>query len=436
MVVFSRIQIYLFFVLFQFTQAAKVSKLELIENLIRSPVASQDWLKYSQEYSTISTQGLENDWLFDINQVKLLSDDPFDVIQDEFFDRAEFKLNLWGVSDLRSKYIKNYFRRELYDKAIIHLQNEEIEQPNNLYLLMNMAYTYEKLGNYEAAFSRISEVIDKSPERDTIIEAYKWRIRLSTKLNNFEEAEKDLITLRKLQSKKLILASKSISTGTGLETGQNSRNRLLKARQELAETENYLGIIWYLQSKFVLAFDLFEQLERRFPGCYSFSFNKNKIYLEKRRYESTLKSINLVLYNTRQMAAYFKKLTSKKIQLGELDKAEFFTNTREYFERLVSKLLTRKGEILYREKHFSKALKVFRSAVERDSKDSVAWYRIGLIHVENKSFDKALTGFRKVLQNTGNTSGLHLSSLDWIDKIFSEQAIEAIKSQNIESKKR
>ena len=144
---------------------------------------------------------------------------------------------------------------------------------------MNMAYTYEKLGNYEAAFSRISEVIDKSPERDTIIEAYKWRIRLSTKLNNFEEAEKDLITLRKLQ-KKLILASKSISTGTALETGQKSRNRLLKARQELAETENYLGIIWYLQSKFVLAFDLFEQLERRFPGCYSFSFNKNKIYLE------------------------------------------------------------------------------------------------------------------------------------------------------------
>ena len=81
----------------------------------------------------------------------------------------------------------------------------------------------------------------------------------------------------------------------------------------------------------------------------------------------------------------------------------------------------------YIEKHFPQALKVFRSAVERDSRDSVAWYRIGLIHVENKSFDKALTGFRKVLQNTHNTSGLHLSSLDWIDKIFSEQAIEAIK---------
>ena len=66
----------------------------------------------------------------------------------------------------------------------------------------------------------------------------------------------------------------------------------------------------------------------------------------------------------------------------------------------------------------------------------MAWYRIGLINVENKSFNRALTGFRKVLQNTHKTSALHLSSLDWIDKIFSEQAIEAIKNQDKGSKKR
>ena len=186
MTISSRIKFCLLFViLINYSQATKSFNLGLIEKLIRSPVESQDWLKYSKEYSMVSTQGLQNDWLFDIGQIKLLSDDPFDVMQDDFFGQNRYELNLLGISRPRSLYIKNYFRRGLYDKAIIHLQNEEIEQPNNLYLLMNMTYAYERLGDFNAAFSRISEVIDKSSERDTQIEAYKWRIRISKKLKNY-----------------------------------------------------------------------------------------------------------------------------------------------------------------------------------------------------------------------------------------------------------
>ena len=135
-------------------------------------------------------------------------------------------------------------------------------------------------------------MIDKSSERDTQIEAYKWRIRISKKLKNYEEAEKDLLSLRSLLQS-VISASRSFSS-------QESKNKVrfrvpaTRLKQELAETENYLGIIWYLQKKFVTAFDLFENLREDFLDV-TVSFNKNKIYLEKRRYESTLKSINSVL---------------------------------------------------------------------------------------------------------------------------------------------
>ena len=77
------------------------------------------------------------------------------------------------------------------------------------------------------------------------------------------------------------------------------------------------------------------------------------------------------------MVVHFKKLTLKKIQSGELDMAEAFTNTRDYFERLISKLLTRKGEILYREKHFPQALKDLDQPLNVTLETQ--WHGIGLV---------------------------------------------------------
>ncbi len=419
----------------QYSCSSEGKPLGLIENLIKSPVESSDWLEYSKKFSSVVSEPLESFWLFNIKRIKLLGDDPFDVFQEDFFDQDNYQLNLWGVSSPRSKYIRNYFRRGLYEKAIIHLQKEEIEQPDNLYLLMNLTYAYEQLENNNAAYSRISEVIDKSPERDTRIKAYRWRVRIAKKMSNFSSVEKDLVTLRKLLQKKLALIPDTQPQKAQVIKKPDLRLRILNTKTELAEIENFLGITWYIQNKFVLAFDLFENLEKRFPGCYSFSFNKNKIYLEKRRYESTLKSVNSMLRNTRKLAAHFKKISLQKIQFGNLDGAQKSTSSREYFESLVSKLLTRKGEILFREKHFQKALKILRTAVERDPSDSIAWYRIAQINVESNSLGRALIGFRKVIQNTHKKTGLHTNSLEWIDKIFSEQAIQAIKNQDIRSKK-
>lgn len=411
-------------------------ELSLLKELYKSPVESPEWLEYSKKYASTTSMPLQDQWLFNVRRNKLLSDDPFEVFRDQYFDQSKYKMRYNSISKPRRKYIRNYYKAGFYDKAIHHLQKEELKNPNNLYVLMNMANVYEHLEEYDLALERISKVLERSFERDTRIESYKWRARLLRKLNNFNAAEQDLLRLRELAEQKVEADHRHMMALTDFNQKTKAEFQLLLSRQELAEVKNFLGINWYFQNKLVLAFDIFESLEKEFPGCYSFSFNKNKIYLEKRRYESTLKSINSILGNTRALASYYKRLTLRSINSGDLDLAQKMTESREYFESLVSRLLTRKGEILFREKHYSKALETFKLALERDPSDSISWYRTGLIYIEQRRYNNALVSFRKVLQNTSKESNTHQNSLELIDKIFSEQAVQAIKTQDYQSKKR
>lgn len=425
-----------FMLMILFSTLSTGVELSFLQKLYKSPVESPEWLAYSKQFAASTTAPLETQWLYDVRRIKLLSDDPYEVLRDDFYDQSKYLMRYNSISQPRRKYIFNYYSNGDYSKAIQHLQQEEVENPDNLYVLMNMAHVYEKMNQIQPALERISEVLEKSFERSTRVEIYKWRIRLYGKLKDFASAEVDLIQLRKLLENQVDADYRYFNSEEDSTKKLVAANRLLQSQQELAETKNFLGINWFFQNKLVLAFDLFESLEAEFPGCYSFSFNKNKIYLEKRRYESTLKAINAILGNTRSLASYYKRLTLKSINSGDLDRAQQFTESREYFEKLVSRLLTRKGEILFREKHNLRALKIFELALERNSKDAVSWYRSGLIYTQEKNFDKALIGFRKVLQHTSEDSRMHQNSLDWIDKIFSEQAVQAIKTQEYQSKKR
>lgn len=410
-------------------------ELSLLKELYKSPVESPEWLQYSKKYAATTSMPLQDQWLFNVRRNKLLSDDPFEVFREQFFDQSQYKMRYNSISKPRRDYIRNYYKAGFYAKAIHHLQKEEAEQPNNLYVLMNMAHVYEHLQQYDLALERISKVLEKSIERSTRIESYKWRVRLLRKLNNFNAAEQDLLRLRELAEQKVDAIKGHVNALKDPKKKIKAEFQLFSARQELAEIKNFLGINWYFQNKLVLAFDIFESLEAEFPGCYSFSFNKNKIYLEKRRYESTLKSINSILGNTRALALYYKRLTLRSINSGDLDLAQLMTESREYFESLVSRLLTRKGEILFREKHYSKALETFKLALERNPSDSISWYRTGLIYIEQRRYNNALVSFRKVLQNTLKQSTMHKNSIEWIDKVFSEQAVQAIKTQDYQSKK-
>ena len=154
--------------------------------------------------------------------------------------------------------------------------------------------------------------------------------------------------------------------------------------------------------------------------------------METRKYESTLKNSNRVLVNLDRLLAGIQARIKTAVNGGLLDKAEILTKTRYEFERVYALLLRRKGEILFREKHLGKALSFFNQAVRKNLKDEVSFYRMGEILVELQNLSKALGKFRRAAEHAVQESKLHQEALIWIDKIFAQQAVDAIKEEDPE----
>ncbi|MCO4783051.1 MAG: hypothetical protein KC646_12070 [Candidatus Cloacimonetes bacterium] len=393
-------------------------------------VVDKQWLEWSQLLSSNMDKGLEFNWIYNMNGAnKLLSDDPYDIFQESLFSELIYTPKWTGLNDHTTRYVIAFAKENDYIKAISYLQKLEKKYPANLYCLFNLAHFYEKVERRDLALDRLKKVLYLPINVEDQIYVNLWMIRLLTDSGDFEQSEDHLHKVIKIVKKQL-----KESKDAHFEAKSADRERLaleyLKIERKLAELLNYQGLIYYKQNKVVLAFEIFQKLEIEFPGVFVYSFNKNKIFLERRMYESALKDINNIIKNIEGLIEFFEKKSYRSISSGDLQQGEKLAFSREYFEKVMSRLLTRKGEILFREKLYDKALAVLRKSVARNSADWVSWHRIADIHLEKKDYPNAIFSYKKVVQYAKKGSKTQLEALALIDKVFAQEAIDSIQSQN------
>ncbi|PCJ21293.1 MAG: hypothetical protein COB02_01535 [Candidatus Cloacimonadota bacterium] len=398
--------------------------------LQKTSVVESQWLEWSQLLSSNMDKGLEFNWIYDTNgSNKLLSDDPNDIFQQSFFSELIYTLKWTGLNDHTVRYILAFIKENDLEKAIYYLQKLEKKYPANLYLLFNLAHLYEKMSRRDLSIERLSYVLRLPINVEDEIFVNLWMIRLLTDVSDFSQAEKHLSRVIKIVKNQL-----KESRDAHFEAKIADRERLalefLKIERKLAELLNYKGLLLYKQNKLVLAFEIFQQLEQEFPGVFVYSFNKNKIFLERRIYESALKNINKMIDNIEALILFFEKKSFQAISSGDLVQGEKLAFSREYFDKILSKLFTRKGEILYRERLYDKALRILKKSVARNSSDFVSWHRIADIHLEKKDYQNAIFSYKKVVQYAKKGSKTQIAALSQIDKVFAQEAIDTIEKQN------
>ncbi|MCJ8347172.1 tetratricopeptide repeat protein [bacterium] len=393
-------------------------------------VMDPQWLEWSELLSSNMDKGLEYNWIYDIHGPnKLLSDDPYEIFQESFFSELVYTPKWTGMKDHSIRYIRAFVKENDLNQAILYLQKLEKKYPFNLFLLFNLAHYYEKLSRQDLSIDRLLKVLNLPINVEDQIYVNLWMIRLLTDTGDFKQAEKHLTRVIKI-----VKAQLKEARDAHFEAKSADRERLaleyLKIERKLAELLNYKGLIQYKQNKLVLAFEIFQQLEQEFPGVFVYAFNKNKIYLERRIYESALIEINAMILNMESLIKFFENKSFRAISNGDLIQGEKLAFSREYFDKILSRLLTRKGEILYREKLYDQALFVLRKSVERNSSDWVSWHRIADIQLDKKEYQSAIFSYKKVVQYAKKDSITQVKALELIDKVFAQEAIETIQKQN------
>ncbi|MBT3784246.1 tetratricopeptide repeat protein, partial [bacterium] len=398
-----------------------------VELLSRVPITTELWSMMVLNYWDLTGSSPEKLWPCDvIKQNQLLEDDPYDVLRLPIFHALKYEPKWEVFPRPRSEYARKYFLVGNYQKSAEQLEIMEKSEPFNLHLLFSLALLYEHLGDFQAAAQRLRLVRERAADSQTRLLALRWSARLQVRLGNLSMAENLLL--------KLVSALKRL-VGQSLSK-KADRSKLFPLEKRLSEVENLLGIVRFQEGKKVLAFNGFLELEKRFPGNFAFVFNKNKIFLETRKYESTLKSTNKALNTLRVLISGFQARMVQEVKSGILVKAGKLADTRSAFERLHSLLLRRKGEILFREKLYPRALKLFEESVRKNPRDDVSYFRMGEIHVELKNLDRALARFRRAAEHAVEGSKIQKEALGWIDKIFAQQAVDAIAEEDPVRKKR
>ena len=358
------------------------------------------------------------------NQV--IDDNPFDVLKLPIYHDFGYTPEWSVLPRPEGEYARRYAKAGDIYNAARQLEILEKKHPYNLHILLTLSQMYESEGELKAASERLDLVIKRANDQETRTLALKWYARIQVKLGHLEKAEQVLLELFSQFQKQIEALASTNSQG----------DKLYNLMKELSETANLLGILRYQIGKKVIAFDSFLKLEKRFPGNLTFFFNKNKILMETRKYESTLKNSNRVLVNLNRLLDGIQERIRLEINRGLLGKAEILGEARKEFERVYALLLRRKGEILFREKHMGKALNFFNQAVRKNLRDEVSFYRMGEILVELGDLSKAQGKFRRAAEHAEIGSKLHQEALKWIDKIFAQQAVDAIKAEDPERKKR
>ena len=376
-------------------------------------VENPDWSRKSVLLASKSTQPLSSLWLYEHHKGNmLLADNPFKTFPEAVLEHWRYSPR-WGlIPSPHGEYAARYYRASDFGNAALHLEKAETRAPENLYILLNLAFIYEKAQKYSHSRERLELALKRVVDEETRTGVLMWLIRICYRQGSLEAAENYVERL-----KKAYLASGS--------SGLSKQDRM-RMRQNLATLLNTEGIILYRQGKWARAFNIFGKLGNDFPGSFAFSFNKNKILLEKRRYETSLKTANAMIQSLAFLIEKLRDAPGSPLKQKNI----------KFFEELLSLTLRRKGEILYREKHYGDALEVFERAVGHSDREPISWYRMALIHAREKDFDQALISFRKVILHSSQNSKIHQDALKWLDKIFNEQAVEAIAKEDPEVKKR
>lgn len=401
-------------------------------------ISEKKWGNKASQLLVIPGFQAEKSWIFSSSGSHLyLSDDPYESFETQPFPDARYPLFLKGVGKKEARYIKNYFAQGAIEKALLHLQKVEEKQPNNIYVLLDLAKMYELIERYDFALSRLDLAVKLSSERKMKIQVLKMKARIHFQLSDFVSLESTLLSiLRFMRARNRDHAKAAAKNYKDPKQKLKMQKRAVAAKRELALLRNLIGMTWFRLGKLVRAFDLFESLETNFPGVFLFAFNKLKVFLEKKRYESSLIKLNEMDSNLKRLVEESKSIGLKQVQQGNLNLAEKTAQNREQLEALRALLLTRKGEILYREKLYDQGLVILKKSVTENPGDYPSWYRTALIRIDLQEFDLALVALRKVLQNTNAEQEIHRRALEWVDKILNEQAVQAIQSQDLESKKR
>jgi tetratricopeptide (TPR) repeat protein len=405
--------------------------------LLKVPVHSSLWFEMASKLGVMTRGKLRKEAVFSISGANhILSEDPFEPLKKIFYSEMKYEPK-WDAIPMRSRlYVQNYARINDFNKALHHIENVMQEEPANLYLIFNLVWLLEKTGHYQKAATILRSINGELMDFETRIMQRKWLCRLYFRLNNYPEVEYMLNLLKPMCKRRVDENRIAWEKESDPERKKTRENDYLKARLERAGVLNYLGLVLYIQEKRILAFDLFESIENLFPGSFTYSFNKNKIFLESRKYETTLKNINEIIDNILALASFLGKKVAESLNRGQFLEATDYSQDRDYFYRIYSLLLTRKGEILFREKLYDAAMIVFRESTSRTPQDYVSWYRMGEILFLQQKYTQSLQAFRKVVEHSPKETKIHEEGLKRIDEVFNEEALEAISKQDKFSKMR
>ncbi|MBW7876458.1 MAG: tetratricopeptide repeat protein [Candidatus Cloacimonetes bacterium] len=409
-----------------------------LEELVRkTPIEDPVWVEAVLEFLKKKRRDPQDLWVFSLTDNKaVLSDDPTEIFRAPMFPGEDYQLRFDVLPPKEGNYARQYVANNHLREAVFVLQKLEKTEPNNLYLLFNLARLYELEGYADHARQRLEIARELGADQEIHIFATRWLIRIYSRLGRWDQVLEELERLQKVYNSNLQSVRKKMLGVSETVALQRLKQERLKAEQEMATVQNAIGVVHFVRKGEVLAFDRFATLDRRFPGVFVFTINRNKVWLERRRYESTLKSTNSMLTNLSSLSSRLRDSALKTIRDGDLSGGQILATAANHFQAMISLLYTRRGEILYREKHYDQARIALRQAILQNPSDAVSYYRLGQIQTELKQYSEALISFRKVIEHTLPEWPLHREALLNIDHVFNEEAKLVLASSDPLLKKR
>ncbi len=395
-----------------------------LEDLVRkTPIEDSIWVEAVLEFLKKKRKDPQDLWVFSLTDNKaILSDDPTQIFRAPMFPGEDYQLRYDVLPKKEGGYARQYVQNGHLREAIQVLQKLEKTEPHNLYLLFNLARLYELEGYPDHSRQRLEMAREMGVDQEIHIFVTRWLIRIYSRLGQWNQVLLELERLEKVYNSNLVNVRKKMVGVSESVALQSLKQERLKAEQAMATVQNAIGVVHFVRKGEVLAFDRFATLDKRFPGVFVFTINRNKVWLERRRYESTLKSTNSMLGNLSSLSSRLRESALKTIQDGDLNGGQILATAANHFQAMISLLYTRRGEILYREKHYDQAKIAMRQAILQNPADAVSYYRLGQIQTELKQYSEALISFRKVIENTQADWSLHTEALLNIDHVFNEEA--------------
>ena len=287
--------------------------------------------------------------------------------------------------------------------AQINEQNEDLKASRDAY---NEGLILLKNENYSEAIPYFTQAINVD---SMFSEAYLSRAKCYERSDD-DLAIVDYLTVFKLDSTNLLplYTVASLQLNSDKTKAKEIYTTILSLKEDEHKAMSQLGIIAFLDSKYVEAEQLFTQSLAINTNAYTLN-DRGSCYRKLDKLDLAISDYLAAIVLNADLAFVYSNLASVYAKKGELDKA------LSYYDFAISKdanyalAYNNKASVLLAKKEFGKAKIEIDRALVADAEYAPAYNNKGVINHQMKKYKEAITAFDKAIQLDNNYAKAYLN---------------------------